>query len=133
MMKRMVVQCTLVLGGLMLLMGAARAADAPKVLNVIAVKAKGGQEDAYLEKVRKLQGIMKRLETGGTMRVWRATAAGQSTGTLYLGTEYANLEAFAKGMTKATADEEWQKLIGDLDASGMREVLGNSLMVEVTP
>jgi hypothetical protein len=111
----------------------AHAADAPKVANVIAVKVKAGQEAAYLEKVKKLNGAMKRLETGGTMRVWRATQAGDSAGMLYIVTEYANLEGFAKGMTKTTGDEEWGKLLREVDASGMREIVGNSLMVEVTP
>jgi hypothetical protein len=111
----------------------AHAADGPKVLNVLAVKVKGGQEDAYLQKVKSLNGIMNRLQTGGTMRVWRATQAGDTTGTLYIGLEYPNLESFAKGMAKSSADDEWRKLVREMDASGMREVLGNSLMVEVTP
>jgi len=62
-----------------------------------------------------------------------ATQAGDSAGMLYIGIEYANLEAFAKGTTKASGDDEWAKLIRELDASGMREVMGNSLMVEATP
>jgi hypothetical protein len=111
----------------------AHAADAPKVLNVLAVKVKGGQEDAYLQKVKALNGVMARLQTGGTMRVWRATQAGDATGTLYVGIEYPNLESFAKGTAKSSADEEWTKLVREMDASGMRELLGNSLMVEVTP
>jgi hypothetical protein len=116
-----------------LLTQAVYAADAPKVLNVLAVKVKGGQEDAYLQKVKALQGVMSRLQTGGTMRVWRATQAGEASGTIYVGIEYPNLESFAKGISKASADDEWRKLVREVDASGMRELLGNSLMVEVTP
>lgn len=131
-MKRVVAQCVLALCGVVLLTPAVYAADAPKVLNVLAVKVKSGQEDAYLQKVKALQGIMSRLQTGGTMRVWRATQAGDASGTIYIGIEYPNLESFAKGLTKANADGEWKKLVGEVDASGTRELLGNSLMVEVS-
>ena len=52
----------------------------------------------------------------------------------YVGIEYANLEAFAKAATpKLQADEEWNKVMKELDASGLREVIGNSLLLEVTP
>jgi hypothetical protein len=50
-----------------------------------------------------------------------------------VGIEYANLEAFAKAATKLQADEEWNKVMKELDASGLREVIGNSLLLEVTP
>jgi len=108
------------------------AADAPKVLSVIAVKVKGDQS-AYLQKVKQLDAIQKRLETGGTLRVWRATAAGQSTGTIYVGIEYPTLEAYAKAATKLQADGEATKFLKELDASGLREVISNSLLVEITP
>lgn len=117
---------------LMVLALPAAAADAPKVLSVLAVKVKGDQ-NAYLQRVKQLIAIQKRLETGVTMRVWRATAAGQETGTIYVGLEYANLEAYAKAISKAQADEEWNKVIKELDTSELREVLSNSLLVEITP
>jgi hypothetical protein len=108
------------------------AADAPKVLSVIAVKVKGDQS-AYLQKVKQLDAIQKRLETGSTLRVWRATAAGPNTGTIYVGIEYPSLEAYAKAATKLQTDEESIKFLKELDASGIREVISNSLLVEVTP
>lgn len=132
-MKRIFTHGLMALGVIVLLAQAGHAADPPKVLNVLAVKVKGGQEDAYLQKVKALNAIIARLQTGGTMRVWRATQAGDATGTLYVGIEYPSLESFAKGMTKTGADDEWRKLVREVDASGMRELLGNSLMVEVTP
>jgi len=131
-MKRILAHGLMAFGVVALLAPAARAAE-PKVLNVLAVKVKGGQEDAYLQKVKALNAIMTRLQTGGTMRIWRATQAGDEAGTLYVGIEYPSLESFAKGMTKTSGDDEWRKLVREVDASGMRELLGNSLMVEVTP
>src|ERR1043166_3217594 len=108
------------------------AADGPKVLHVLAVKAKGDPA-AYLQQVQQLESIRQRLATGGTLRVWRATVSGSDVGTLYVGIEYANLEAYAQANTKLQADGEWTKAMRDLDASGLREVLSNSLLVEITP
>jgi hypothetical protein len=118
-----------------LLLGAlpAGAADAPKVLNVIAIKVKAGEQDAYLKKVKALNAVMKRLETGGTMRVWEATVAGDNTGTIYVGIEYPNLAAFGAGTSKSRQDEEWTRTIKELDKSGVREVVSNSLLTEITP
>ena len=107
-------------------------AESPKVLNIVAVKVKGDQ-DAYLAKVKKLNALVKKVEGGGTMRVWRAALAGRDSDTIYVGIEYANLEAYAKATSKLEADEDWKKQIKDLDSSGTREVLGRSLLVEVTP
>ena len=110
----------------------ALAADGPKVLHVLAVKVKGDPA-AYVQRVQQLEAIRQRLAAGGTMRVWRATVGGSDVGTLYVAIEYANLEAYAQANMKLQADGEWTKAIQDLDASGLREVLSNSLLVEITP
>ena len=108
------------------------AAAAPKVISVLSVRVKGDYT-AYLQRVKQFGTVQKRLETGGTMRLWRATAAGPNVGTISVVIEYANLEAFAKAQTKLQADEEWSKLRGELDASGLRDVIDASLFVEITP
>ena len=108
------------------------AADAPKVLNVIAAKVKG-DPTPYLQRVKQLIAIQKRLDTGGTLRVWRATLAGENADTIYVTVEFPNLEAFAKATTKAQADEEWNKVVKELDTGGLREVLSRSQLVEITP
>jgi heme-degrading monooxygenase HmoA len=117
----------------MLLTRPALAADAPKVLQVIAVKVKAGQQDAYMERVKKLNAMYKRLDIDGTMRVWRAQIAGPDSGLIYIGTEFDSLEAFAKGTSKLAKDSEWNATVKEPDVSGMRELLGTSLLVEITP
>ena len=117
---------------LMLVALPAGAADAPKVLNVIAAKVKGDPAP-YLQRVKQLIAIQKRLDTGGTLRVWRATLAGENADTIYVTVEFPNLEAFAKATTKTQADEEWNKVTKELDTSGLREVLSRSQLVEITP
>jgi hypothetical protein len=125
---------TWVLAGVAALALAAPAAAAGprRVLNVITVKVKGDR-DAYLEKVKRFTAISKRVEAGGTMRVWRFTLAGEQTGLIAIATEYPSLEALAKGTAKIQADEEWTRLVNELDASGTREVVGNRLLEEITP
>ncbi len=110
----------------------AAGADQPHVLTVLAVKVKGDQ-DAYLEKVKKFIASAKRLDAGGTTRVWRASLAGTDSGLIFIASEFPNLEAFAKGNAKVQADEELKKLRKEINASGVREVVSSSLFEEVTP
>ncbi len=106
-------------------------ADANTVLQVTAVQVKPGQMDAYLAKVKQLQGITKRLGTPGTTRVWEATLAGDGTGTVVVGVEYPSLAAYAESTTKVQADAEWKTLMAGLD--DLRTVVSRSLYRERTP
>ena len=108
------------------------AADSSRVLTVLTVKVKGDQ-DAYVAQLKKFIAGMKRLDTGGTTRVWRGTLAGSDSRLLFVATEYPTLEAFAKGTSKLQADDELTKLRKELDKSGAREIVSNSLFEEVTP
>jgi hypothetical protein len=119
--------------GFVLCVAATDAAAEPRpVLSVLTIKLKGDQE-AYLQKVKQLNAIAKRVESGGTIRVWRAMVAGADAGLIFVGIEYPNLEAFAKGTMKTRGDAEYQKLLKALDESGTREVVSSSLLEEVTP
>ena len=106
-------------------------AEGPKVLNVLAIEVSGDQA-AYLAKVKQLNTITQRLGAG-SIRVWQATSAGTDTGTLYVAIEHADLAAYAQAVTKLAADAEFQAVRKELNASGMREIVGDSLLVEVTP
>jgi len=59
--------------------------------------------------------------------------AGEGADTIIVGTEYASIAAMAEAQARLDADPEWSKLIRDLDASGIRTVVGRSLYVEETP
>jgi hypothetical protein len=106
-------------------------ADGPKVLQVITVEVTGGRQ-AYLDKIKVLQGITKRLGLPPA-RVWRATLAGENTDEIYIATEYESLAALAAGQDKLTGDAEGAKLLRDIDASGIRNVVSRSVMVDDTP
>jgi hypothetical protein len=110
---------------------AALAADPQAVLQVISVKVKGDRQ-AYLDKIKVLQGITKRL-TLPPARVWRATLAGENTDVIYVTTEYPSLAAMADAQGKLNADGEATKLLRDIDSSGIRTIVDRSLMVDETP
>ena len=108
-----------------------QAAEPQAVAAVISVKVTGDPQ-VYLGKIKSLQAISKRLGLP-TARVWRETMAGEASGTIHIVTEYPSLAAWAEGTGKLNADAEGNKLVRDLDASGIRTVLGRSLMVDDTP
>ena len=110
---------------------AATAEQRPTVMQVIGVKVTGDQ-DAYLEKVKKGQQIAKRLGVPG-FRMWRATIAGEDTGTIYLALEYPSMAALADAQAKTAADPEWQTFLKDMNKSGLRTITSSSLLQEFTP
>jgi hypothetical protein len=59
--------------------------------------------------------------------------AGQATDMIHIVTEYPSLAAWAGGNGKLNADPAGSRLLRDLDASGIRTLLGRSLMVDDTP
>jgi len=101
------------------------------VLQVVAVQVKPGKLDAYAGKVKQLNAITKRLGTQATMRMWRATMAGDATGSVIVGLEFPSLSAFAEASEKLQADAEWQKLIAGLD--DIRTLVSQSLYEEISP
>lgn len=109
----------------------APASAADTVLQVVAVRVNPGQLNAYLARVQQLQGILKRLRVQVPVRVWQATLAGDATGTVVVGLEFANLAAFADASGKMEKDAEWQQVIAGL--AEIRTVLSTSLYGEITP
>ena len=131
--KSPLIRWGVVLGGLFLLLTSPLAAAEPRpVSTVLTVKLKGDR-DTYLQQIKKLMALAEKAQTGGKIRVWRASLAGDSTGMLFVAVEYASLEAMAKGMTKMQGDDEWRKLVKEVDQSGVREVVSSMLIEEITP
>jgi hypothetical protein len=86
------------------------------VLSSVAVRVKPGQMDKYLAQVKKLEGVMARLETGSRPEAWQVTAGGPATGTTFVAIEYPSLVAYAESDAKTSGDAEFEKLIAGLDA-----------------
>lgn len=98
-------------------------------LSGVAVRVNPGKMDAYLATVKKLQGVMARLETTGSIEAWQVTAGGPLAGTTFVALEYPSLVAYAQSTAKTQGDAEFQKLIGGL--SDLRTVQSSSLYRQV--
>ena len=103
------------LGLVFCFLGALPASADGTVLSVVAVRVNPGQMDTYAARVGQLQGVMERLDAAGTIAIWRATTAGEATGSVFVAIQYPNLAAYADGTAKTTGDAEFAKLIGGLD------------------
>ena len=66
-------------------------------------------------------------------RIFQATFAGPNAGTLSIVIDHPSLAAFAANNAKQGADSEWQSWIDELNKAGIRQLVSNSLVVEVTP
>jgi hypothetical protein len=108
------------------------AAQAPAVLQAVAVEVEGADQDAFLERLKGAQAINKRLGLPA-IRVWVATLAGQGTGTVFVSIETPDDVTRAKNAAKLATDPEWQKWIDDIQKWGKTEVTSSSLFVEITP
>jgi hypothetical protein len=100
------------------------------VLSGVAVRVNPGKMDDYLSRVKKLQGVMDKLEGGPKIEAWQVTAGGPATGTTLVALEYPSLMAYAENTTKTQADAEFQKLMGGLDK--VRTLQSTSLYRQVS-
>jgi hypothetical protein len=108
------------------------AAQAPAVMQAVAIEVEAVDQDAFLERLKGAQAIYKRLGLPA-FRVWAATLAGQGTGTVFVSIETPDGVTRAQNAAKLAADPEWQKWIDDIQKWGKTEVTSNSLFVEITP
>ena len=107
-------------------------AEGPAVRQVILIEVQPGQLDAYLQRQPQAAAIQKRLGVPAA-RIFQATLAGPNTGTLSIVIDHPSLAAFAANNAKQQADAEWQSWIDELNKAGIRQLVSNSLVVEVTP
>ena len=107
------------------------AAHHESVLQVVAVDVKPGKLEDYQKQVKKLQAILKRVDSTATMRMWSNTQGGPATGTILVSLEFANAAAWASDTAKIQADEEWQEILGDLHK--LRTLEGSSIWTDISP
>ena len=111
--------------------GEAAEVTADSVLQTVAVRVKPGKLDEYVDRVNALQKVSDRLGVTSTIRMWRATAAGDATGTVVVGLLHPSLTAWADNGTKMQGDAEWQQLIAGLD--DIRTIVSSSIFRSVGP
>ncbi len=107
-------------------------AQGPAVTQVLIVDVEPKNRDAYMAFVKRAQVIVKDLGLPG-FQVLQATMAGDDTGTLAIVIENESLVALAKNQGKTQGSAEWQKMISDVQESGISRIVSNSLWIDVTP
>ena len=101
------------------------------VLAITGVAVKPGKLEDYQKRVSDAQGMVERLGISMRLRMWRASIAGQDTGSVVIGFEYADLKTFVADRAKMQADAGWRSFIAGLDA--VRTLGGTTLYREITP
>lgn len=123
-----------VIGGLVLAMGSFAlpqlAAAAQPVVQVVTVKVAPGKLDQYRQELKKVSGVLTRIGSKGTLRVWNTTMGGTDAGQVLVGLEYPDLAAWAADSGKLQADAEWQKIQAGL--VGVRTVVSNAVWRDVS-
>jgi hypothetical protein len=99
-------------------------------LSGVAVRVNPGKMEEYLSRVKKLQGVMDRLEAKGSIEAWQVTAGGPATGTTLVALEYPSLMAYAESTAKTQGDAEFQRLIGGL--GDLRTLQSSSLYRQIS-
>ena len=107
-------------------------AEAPNVVQVTVVQVQGADQDAFMERIKKAQGIWNELKMPA-FRAWQSTLAGPNTGSVVFVTEYDDAVAWAQAQQKLAASEKWQKWIDDLQGWRKTTITSSSMLVDVTP
>jgi hypothetical protein len=103
-------------------------ADDHSTLRVVAVNATDA--NAYIAELRKGKEMMMKIDSKMSMRAWRATFAGTTTGTVIVALEYpGSLSDFAGAWEKTLADKGMASWLDGL--SGLRAIVSDSLYQEI--
>lgn len=118
-----------ILLGLTLCLSTAAFADGHSTLRVIAIDTKDAA--AYITQLKEGNRLIKKIAPKMTMRAWRATFAGDATGSVIVGLEYpGSLADFATAWEKIQEDKSMSKWLSGL--SGLRKIVSDSLYSEIS-
>ncbi|MFQ3237433.1 MAG: hypothetical protein ACI9C4_003019 [Paraglaciecola sp.] len=118
----------LILLGLSLTLSSVVFADELSTLRVVMVDTDDAA--AYAAQLNQGSQLIKAVVPKMTIRAWRATFAGDSTGTIIVGVEYpGTLADFATAWEKVQADQSVAKWLAGL--AGLRKVVSDSLYSEI--
>ena len=125
-MKRLI---TSILLGLTLSLSTLASADGHATLRVVAVQTDDAA--AYIKQLKEGKQMIQKVAPKMTMRAWRATFAGDATGTVIVGLEHpGSLADFATAWDKIQADKSVAKWLAGL--SGLRRILSDSIDNEIS-
>ena len=100
------------------------------VLDVIIVDVNGDLE-GFLERMKRLQGVAKRLNLPATLRIFQGTFAAEKNGEIHLYWELPSFIAFAEAETALHNDEEFLAILDEMDAAG-QSFKSELLTIEIT-
>jgi hypothetical protein len=100
------------------------------VLDVIIVDVNGDVE-GFLERMKRLQGVAKRLNLPATLRIFQGTFAAEKNGEIHLYWELPSFIAFAEAETALHNDEEFLAILDEMDAAG-QNFKSELLTIEIT-
>ena len=107
------------------------AAAAQPVVQVVTVKVNPGKLEQYRLELKKVRGVLTRLGSKATMRVWNTTMGGTDAGQILVGLEYPDQAAWGADSGKLQADAEWQKI--QVGLAGIRTVVSNAVWRDISP
>jgi hypothetical protein len=111
--------------------GVTPGAGSGPVLAITAVEVKPGKLEDYRKRVAGAQGMVERLGVKMRLRMWQATVAGPTTGSIVIGFEYPDLSTYVSDRAKMQTDAEWRRFIAGLSA--VRTLGGTTLYQEIKP
>ncbi len=100
------------------------------VLDVIIVNV-NGDVDGFLDRMKRIQGVAKRLDLPATLRVFQGTFAAEKNGEIHLYWELPSFIAFAEAETALHNDEEFLAILGEMGAAG-QSFKSELLTIEIT-
>lgn len=102
------------------------AQESQAVAQIITLAVAPADAPAFMERIGRAQAINDRLETGARIEVWMSTIAGTESNQIAVVIHHDGIESWASSQAANAADEEWQVLLAEIQASDA-VVISNSI------
>ena len=100
------------------------------VLDVIVADVNGDLE-GFLDRMKRIHDVAKRLDLPATLRVFQGTFAAEKNGEIHLYWELPSFIAFAEAETALHNDEEFLAILDEMGAAG-QSFKSELLTIEIT-
>lgn len=97
----------------------------------VIVADTAGDLDGFLDRMKRIEGVAKRLGLAATLRVFQATFAGARNGEVHVYWELPSFIAFADAETRLHKDAEFLAILAEMDAAG-QGFSSELLSIEIT-
>jgi len=100
------------------------------VLDVIVVDV-NGDLDGFLDRMKRIQSVAKRLNLPAKLRIFQGTFAAEKNGEIHLYWELPSFIAFAEAETALHDDAEFLAILAEMDVAG-QGFKSELLSIEIT-